>query len=85
MGSKLFSFFITIALAFFSLPSFGDTILGWGKNSFGQASSPVDADFVTIAAGANHNLALKADGSIIGSVIRCFYVKTGSQVLCLSS
>ena len=41
-------------------------IVGWGYNgNYGYATSPEGNDFVAIAAGASHSLALKSDGSII--------------------
>jgi len=42
------------------------SIVGWGQNSDGQATAPEGNDFVAIAAGTCHSLALKSDGSIVG-------------------
>jgi hypothetical protein len=42
------------------------SILGWGDNSYGQATPPAGNDFVAIVAGSYHSLALKSDGSIVG-------------------
>ncbi|MHC4105828.1 MAG: dockerin type I domain-containing protein, partial [Planctomycetota bacterium] len=42
------------------------SITGWGYNNFGQATPPAGNDFVAIAAGAVHSLALRADGSVVG-------------------
>ncbi|MHC4756346.1 MAG: hypothetical protein ACYTBP_14515, partial [Planctomycetota bacterium] len=41
-------------------------IVGWGDNQYGQANSPDGNDFIAIAVGYWHSLALKADGSIVG-------------------
>jgi len=42
------------------------SIIGWGANNYGQAFPPAGSDFVDIAAGVYHSLALKSDGSIVG-------------------
>jgi hypothetical protein len=42
------------------------SIVGWGRNDYGQATPPVGNDFATVAAGGWHSLALKSDGSIVG-------------------
>jgi len=44
----------------------GGSILGWGRNDYGQASPPASNDFIAIAAGGAHSLALQADGSVLG-------------------
>ncbi len=41
-------------------------IIGWGLDSHDQATPPKGNDFVAIAAGFAHNVALKSDGSLIG-------------------
>lgn len=43
----------------------GGRIVGWGDDSFDQAAAPGGNDYVAIAAGGTHSLALKADGSIV--------------------
>jgi hypothetical protein len=42
------------------------SIVGCGRDHYGQATPPSGNDFVAISAGENHSLALKADGSIVG-------------------
>jgi outer membrane protein assembly factor BamB/alpha-tubulin suppressor-like RCC1 family protein len=42
------------------------SIVGWGRNDYGQATPPAGNDYVAIAAGYDHSLALKQDGSIVG-------------------
>jgi alpha-tubulin suppressor-like RCC1 family protein len=41
------------------------SVVGWGYNYSGQATPPDVNDFVAIAAGSSHSLALKLDGSIV--------------------
>ena len=42
-------------------------IVGWGSNSQGQTTIPAGLSGVTaIAAGSNHSLALKSDGTVVG-------------------
>jgi len=40
--------------------------VGWGSDLYGRTRSPDGNDFVAIAAGKMHSLALKSDGSIVG-------------------
>ncbi|MCI0499580.1 MAG: hypothetical protein L0Y36_07865 [Planctomycetales bacterium] len=43
------------------------SIVGWGDDSYGQATPPAGNDFVAISANAgDHSLALRSDGSIVG-------------------
>jgi hypothetical protein len=42
------------------------SIVGWGRNDDDQATPPAGNDYVAIAAGVFHSLALKSDGSIKG-------------------
>ena len=46
--------------------AFAGSIVGWGGNEYGEATPPEGNDFVAIAAGDGHSLALKSDGSIVG-------------------
>ena len=42
------------------------TIVGWGRNDYGQATPPsADADFVAVAGRVTSSLALRADGSLV--------------------
>ncbi len=41
-----------------------NNIVSWGLNNYGQATPPEGNDFAAIAAGGNHSLGLKTDGSI---------------------
>jgi len=44
----------------------GNDIVGWGDNAYGQATVPFGlTDFIAIAAGGLHNLALKSDGTVL--------------------
>ena len=43
-----------------------DAIVSWGDDTYGQVSNtPPGLDFVQVAGGGNHSLALKSDGSIV--------------------
>lgn len=46
--------------------SFGNTIVAWGYNGFGQADPPDSGDFASIGPGWNFGLALRQDGSLAG-------------------
>src|ERR671922_136910 len=55
------------AYAFPAEPPSTCTVVGWGKNTNGQATPPaVLSDVVAISAGTNHSLALKSDGTVVG-------------------
>lgn len=41
-----------------------DTLDAWDYNYYGQCDVPAGRDFVTVAGGYSHSLALKADGSL---------------------
>jgi hypothetical protein len=40
-------------------------VVGWGNNTYGQASSPGGNDFVAVGAGSYHSLALRQDGTVV--------------------
>ena len=41
-------------------------VIGWGNNDYGQCNVPEpNTDFVAVAAGYNHSLGLKSDGSLV--------------------
>jgi alpha-tubulin suppressor-like RCC1 family protein len=42
------------------------SLVGWGRNQYGQATVPVGNNFVQVAAGEFHSLALRSDGSLVG-------------------
>ena len=42
------------------------SIVGWGMDVYGQATPPEGNDYIAIAAGGLHSLALKSDGSVVG-------------------
>ncbi len=43
------------------------SVLGWGRDKYGQASStPPGADFVYVASGGWHSVAMRPDGSLVG-------------------
>jgi hypothetical protein len=42
------------------------SVVGWGLNNFGQCDAPApNSGFVNLAAGYNHSLGLKTNGSIV--------------------
>ena len=57
---------IAVCLVCISQSAFAGSIVGWGDNYYGQADPPAGTDFVAIAAGDYHSLALKSDSSIVG-------------------
>jgi PKD repeat protein len=67
-GLTVFTVVLTclVVQAVFTLPIYGDEIVGWGWDYDGQATPPEGIDFIAIAAGAEHSLALRSDGSIAG-------------------
>jgi alpha-tubulin suppressor-like RCC1 family protein len=53
---------------FYSLALKNDgTVVGWGQNDYGQATSPAGlSGVIAVAAGRHHSLALKNDGTVVG-------------------
>ncbi|MGD2110329.1 MAG: hypothetical protein PVI86_13190, partial [Phycisphaerae bacterium] len=44
----------------------GQTVVAWGANGYGQSTAPMPSSgFVSVAAGADHSLAVRNDGSIV--------------------
>jgi len=41
-------------------------LVGWGSNGAGQINCPAGNDFVAVAAGGGHSLALRNDGTLVG-------------------
>jgi len=61
-------FFATVAVLFclsIAQSAFAGTIVGWGNSIFDSGELDCN-DFVSIAAGGAHSLALKSDGSVVG-------------------
>jgi len=60
---------LVVVMAFSTSPSWAQTdgsIVGWGKNSYGQCNIPSpNTGFVAVAGGVEHGLGLKSDGSIV--------------------
>ena len=50
----------------FTLPAYGYEVIGWGDNRSGQATPPAGRDYIAIAAGNWHSLAVTSDGRIAG-------------------
>jgi len=69
MNSK--KIFVSAIILFFAIAfcacesAFAEYLEVWGRNNYGQRNIPDGNDFVAISAGANHNLALRSDGSLI--------------------
>jgi hypothetical protein len=52
--------------AVFTFTAYGDEIVGWGSNGYGQATPPAGNEFTAVAAGKYHSHAITTDGSIVG-------------------
>jgi hypothetical protein len=49
--------------------AFAGSLVGWGvnwQNDRGQANPPAGSDYVAVASGDQHSIAIKADGSLVG-------------------
>ena len=55
-----------VILFVLSNPAFAGEIVAWGWNNYGQCDVPTGNDFIAIAGGHDHSLALRADGSLAG-------------------
>jgi nicotinamide mononucleotide (NMN) deamidase PncC len=62
----LFAIVIAVCCLCMMQSALAGSIVGWGGNQGGEATHPDGNDFVAIAAGSSHSLALKSDGSIVG-------------------
>src|SRR5260221_4933466 len=50
-----------------SVPAFGQNVVAWGSDAFGQIDVPLSAtNAVSVACGYTHSLALRADGTVMG-------------------
>ncbi|MEN6341306.1 MAG: dockerin type I domain-containing protein [Methanospirillum sp.] len=57
---------LVLASAVLVTPVLGDVIVSWGSDTSSQVSqTPTGAGFTAVAAGGEHSLALRADGSIV--------------------
>ena len=56
---------VIIVCSYFVQPLLAGTIVGWGRNDDGRATPPEGNDYVAVAAGKNHGVALKSNGSIV--------------------
>ena len=56
---------VVVFLFAFPCSTFAGMIEAWGLNTSGELDVPIGSDFTAIAAGDNHNLALRADGSLV--------------------
>ncbi|NIP54593.1 MAG: hypothetical protein GWN67_21140 [Phycisphaerae bacterium] len=65
-STKIFTILVLGLMVCCQQVVFAGTITGWGDNGLGKATPPSGGDYVAIAAGGHHGLALKADGSIAG-------------------
>lgn len=58
----------SLALIIFAITAYevdAATLVAWGNNADGQASTPSFNDIVSIASGEHHSLALKSDGTVL--------------------
>jgi len=54
-----------LAVLTFSTSAFAGSLVAWGDNDVDQCNVPVGDNFVAVAAGGWHNLALRSDGSLV--------------------
>ncbi|MBN2316904.1 MAG: hypothetical protein JXM79_23455, partial [Sedimentisphaerales bacterium] len=60
------------------------SIVDWGSNRDGQVTPPDGNDFVAIAAGDGHSLALKTDGSLVGWGRGCIGPPDGNNFMAIA-
>ncbi|MBN2313347.1 MAG: hypothetical protein JXM79_05415, partial [Sedimentisphaerales bacterium] len=65
--------------------TFAGSIVGWGSNRYGQVTPPDGNDFVAIAAGDGHSLALKSDGSLVGWGRSCIEPPDGNDFVAIAA
>ena len=61
-------FCVMVLAASASSPAANDEgyLAAWGANNYGQCDAPFGDDFVAVAGGGYHGLALKSDGCLAG-------------------
>ena len=67
--SKRITFMVGLAVLICLFTPFevsADTIVAWGDSSYGALDVPPGDDFIAIAAGYWHNLALRSNGTVVG-------------------
>src|SRR5437867_9762757 len=74
--SSVFAMSILAVLGFPSLALGGGVVIGWGGNNVGQIT-PCASNVVLIAAGYEHSLLLKDDGTVAGCGAYVFFDETG--------
>jgi alpha-tubulin suppressor-like RCC1 family protein len=61
------------------------SIVGWGLDRYGEVAPPEGGDFVAIAAGDAHSLALKSDGSLVGWGTGCSPPPDGNDFVAIAA
>lgn len=74
---------------FLSTQVYAGKIVAWGSNESGQSNAPAGDDFVAVAAGGHHSLALKRNGSIVAwgnnSVGQCTVPSPNTDFVAISA
>jgi hypothetical protein len=68
-----------------SKSAFAGSVVGWGLDRYGEVAPPEGDDFVAIAAGAAHSLALKSDGSLVGWGTGCSPPPDGNDFVAIAA
>jgi alpha-tubulin suppressor-like RCC1 family protein len=66
MRRSRFALITLIAILFSPTWAYSGSLLGWGTNDFGQIDVPAGNNFVAVAAGNGHSLALRSNGTLAG-------------------